>query len=180
MTDLTTLDAFLAALRQAPRAREAYEDILSRASFDIEAIRDYCHFDPSFYTRNLIERNDDFELLTLCWSVGQVSPIHDHAGSDGWIRGMDGECEEVWYQLEAGAGDVPKVTRGRAAKVTAGVVSYINDDMAWHTVGNASDAPAVSLHLYSPPIDACQYIDASTGRVESRTMSYTSKFGALV
>ena len=33
-------------------------------------------------------------------------------------------------------------------------MGYINDDLAWHTVGNPGETRAVTLHFYSPSIDA--------------------------
>lgn len=31
------------------------------------------------YARNLIEFNENFELIILCWLPGQESPIHNHS-----------------------------------------------------------------------------------------------------
>ena len=177
---IESLETFVDALRASPPTRERYEELLHRLQLGVEAIEPYRHFRDEFYTRNLIARTDDFELLTLCWSPGQVSPIHDHGGSDGWVVGMDGIVEEVWYQCDIARDGIVKWVKGRAARLELGGVGYINDEIAWHTVGNPTESPAVSLHLYAPPIDRCQYVDADTGRVASRDMTYFTVDGTRV
>jgi len=47
------------------------------------------------------------------------------------------------------------------------------------TVGNAGDRRAVGLHLYSPPIESCQYLD-SERRIRTKQMSYFTVNGEPV
>ena len=174
-----SLSSLLRALADAPRARESYEELLNGIRFGIDEIRDFCHFNQDFYTRNLIARTDDFEILTLCWEPGQISPVHDHAGSDGWIHCMDGAIEEVWYEHSVDGDEKAHFKKGRAATLTPGAMGYINDDLAWHTVGNPAETRAVTLHVYSPPIDACQYVDTD-GVIRTKQMRYFTVDGAPV
>ena len=176
MVRYTTLEGLVRALREQPRERRSFEDVFSNTALDPSELERYFLFSPGFYTRNLIARGEMFELLTLCWEPGHLSPIHDHAGSDGWIRCVRGCIEEVRYRPELSA-EAPRFERLGGAELDPGEASYINDDMAWHTVGNAGSTRAVSLHLYSPPIDSCQYYDAREQVVTTRTMSYFSKEG---
>jgi predicted metal-dependent enzyme (double-stranded beta helix superfamily) len=41
--------------------------------------RQYAFFNPHKYCRNLLEFNEDFELIVLCWEPNQESPIHNHS-----------------------------------------------------------------------------------------------------
>jgi cysteine dioxygenase len=41
--------------------------------------REFALFCPIKYSRNLIEFNENFELIILCWLPGQESPIHNHS-----------------------------------------------------------------------------------------------------
>lgn len=41
--------------------------------------REFALFCPHKYARNLLEFNDNFELILLCWLPGQESPIHNHS-----------------------------------------------------------------------------------------------------
>ena len=45
-----------------------------------EKLEKYCHFNKEFYTRNLVHKEDDFEIMVVCWSPGQMAPIHGHEG----------------------------------------------------------------------------------------------------
>jgi len=174
---VTSMDALIEALHREAKGGAQYEEVLTRITFPSDAVSRYRNFEPNFYTRNLIERCGEFELLALCWSAGQVSPVHDHGGSDGYIRVIEGVCEEVWYQCDRGPGNRVKTTPGRRLIAKRGDVSFINDELAWHTVGNPSDQPLVTLHLYSPPIDSCQYIDAESGEIKTKEMTYYSRDG---
>jgi len=42
---------------------------------------DYKIFAPCKYARNLVEINDEFEAIVLCWDTNQESPIHNHTVS---------------------------------------------------------------------------------------------------
>jgi len=54
---------------------------------------DYC------YTRNLVDDgNGHFNLILLCWLPGQISSIHDHAGSHCIMRVLQGELVETLYE----------------------------------------------------------------------------------
>ena len=173
------LSALADALQSAPKDRARYHEAMSRIGFDFEAVEKYCHFSPHHYTRNLIVRTDRFELLVLCWEPGQITPIHDHAGSDGWVYCLQGEIEEVRFRCFLSTDETARVERGDSLKATVGQMTYINDDIAWHTVANQTPERAVSLHLYSGPIDSCQYFDPVTRTIRTRQMTYHSVDGVV-
>jgi hypothetical protein len=58
-------------------------------------------------------------------------------------------------------------------------MTYINDDIAWHTVGNPTPERAVSLHLYTGPIDSCSYFDPHSRTIKIRQMTYFSIDGVI-
>ena len=176
---ISSPDALVDALKEAHGSRERYAEILESVEFGLDELASMCLFERDFYTRNLIERTDAFELLALCWPPGVTSPIHDHGGSDGWVRVIQGACEEVVYQCYPRAEGPPRIAQGRSTHAVAGATSYINDDLGWHTVGNPTELPAFSLHLYAPPIDHCQYIDPETGLARTKAMTYYSRRGVL-
>ncbi|MBL8857988.1 MAG: cysteine dioxygenase family protein [Planctomycetes bacterium] len=141
--------------------------------------KDYALFAPKCYTRNLIARNEWFELLLLCWDAGQESPIHNHAGQNCWMTVMEGEIEELQYEYPSGRGKGELVSRG--GKVFAqGKVAFINDEIALHLVRPSNGKRGVSLHLYSRPIETCELYDETTGTVVVRKMAYHSIRGSLV
>jgi len=63
--------------------------------------RQYAKFKQGHYTRNLIGFDEKFTILLLCWERGQMSPIHDHAGSNCWVKVLEGELQETVYDINA-------------------------------------------------------------------------------
>ncbi|XP_064596375.1 cysteine dioxygenase type 1-like [Liolophura sinensis] len=149
----------------------------------------YAKFDPFRYTRNLVDSgNGKFNLMILCWNESQGSSIHSHANSHCFLKVMQGSVKEEMY-------DWPKDTdHDLDTEVTDGVsekmvpreimiheseaVTYINDDIGLHRVENPSHTdPAVTLHLYSPPFDACDTFDQRTGRRRASIVTFYSQKG---
>lgn len=138
--------------------------------------REWALFGEEHYTRNLVHRCGSFELLLLAWHVGQSSPIHDHAGQNCWMAVLDGTVEEVHFRSErAGRPLVAAPPR----RFRPGQVAYIADEIALHLVRPAAGQRAVSLHLYSNPIDSCRVYDASTGAATRLDVGYHSVRGEL-
>lgn len=133
----------------------------------------YALFEREYYTRNLIARNEWFELLLLCWDAGQASPIHNHAGQNCWMAVLEGEIEELQYDCPEPTCTDPPVVRGEKLLVP-GKVAFINDDIALHRVRPRAPSRGVSLHLYSRPIETCNLYDERTGQVVVRRMGYHS------
>lgn len=109
----------------------------------------YAWFDESHpYTRNLVATdNETYTLLLLCWNAGQESPIHDHPCDGCWLQVLQGDVREVRYdkQLKMISDDTYQ----------EGAVTWITDNDGYHKVGNPSNMPSVSLHLYAPPFQKC-------------------------
>jgi cysteine dioxygenase len=140
--------------------------------------RRFVHFDPAVYTRNLVGRNEHFEMLVLCWNAGQESPIHNHAGQHCWMAVLEGEVEEI--QFTPPTGERQGCLRNGPSRIyKPGKVAYINDDIALHRVRPAPGSRGVSLHLYSKPIDVCNVYDEQTGRVVPSRMVYHSIEGVI-
>ncbi|KAI9189489.1 hypothetical protein H9P43_000922 [Blastocladiella emersonii ATCC 22665] len=137
--------------------------------------RDYALFDPYRYTRNLVDDgNGKFNLIILCWGAGHASPIHDHANSHCCMKMLEGNLTETRYEFpgEVPADHVVGESEADANRVRVigqktmerDQVAYINDSLGLHRVSNPSaTAPAISLHLYTPPIQMCKTFCERTG-----------------
>jgi len=122
------------------------------------------------YTRNEVARTDAFQLLVLCWGVGQESPIHNHEGQDCWMGVLEGGVEEVRYCRPQEVRPGPLAPRS-AAQFEAGQVAYISDDIGLHVVRSAEPSQrAVSLHLYAAPYDHCNVYCPDTGEVSRKPL----------
>jgi len=102
------------------------------------------------YTRNVVAVDSTFVALLLCWSPNQASAAHDHAGSSCWVKLLDGELAEERFDKKDVLG--PKLGPLKALPP----VSYMDDSLGVHRIVNTSPTrPAVSLHVYAPPFEAC-------------------------
>jgi quercetin dioxygenase-like cupin family protein len=81
----------------------------------------------------------DHEVWLISWLPGQATGFHDHGESEGAFTVVLGRLEE----REPGA----------ARTVVAGGSWTFGRDYV-HDVRNSSDAPAVSVHVYSPPLSS--------------------------
>lgn len=138
--------------------------------------RPFGFFDAQRYTRHQIARNEQFELLVLCWGNGQASPIHNHEGQNCWMAVLDGEIDELQYQWTAGS--PPVLTR--ETRISRGDVAFIRDEIGLHVVRSRPGTSGSSLHLYSRPYDACNVYCEQTGRVTRKSLGYDSIRGKRV
>lgn len=115
---------------------------------DKEIARYGC-FGERRYSRNVVFRNADFEILMLCWKSGQRSAIHDHGGSFGIVKVLRGILtESVFVRALNGMIKAHGSRDYRAGDV------QIEDASTIHQVSNLQPAgcDAVSLHVYLPPL----------------------------
>ena len=132
-------------LRQDPRgaAVPALLEAYAKTQTDWEPFK---NFVEGSYTRSLVRRTEDYELLVLSWGAGEESPVHNHMGQRCWMAVLDGEVEEVHFKRsEDGPGPLVEGPRKSFPK---GNVAFINDEIALHLVRGAEGKAAVSLHLY--------------------------------
>jgi len=75
---------FVAALRQFPES--AFSEIsrilefLQMTPVTPDTLAPYLTWDRQHYTRNLIDKTPLYELIAICWEVGQASSVHNHRG----------------------------------------------------------------------------------------------------
>jgi len=158
-----------------PRGKRV-PDLLRQYADEYEDWRDFAHFAEDAYTRNLVVRNELFDLIVLCWGAGQETPIHAHAGQRCWMVVMEGVVEEARFQANPEGAPVP----GPVSSCKQGDLAYITDDIGLHVIRSANDQPAVSMHLYSLPFDECDIHDRETGEVSRKALGFHSKFGELI
>ncbi len=130
------------------------------------------HFDSEQYARNLIYRDDVFELLLLCWRPHQATPVHDHGGQRGWVRVIEGSLSLINFDRVRTETDLRQIAEGESSPpgsvvliernrlvISAGqAIMEVTAPETIHRVGAATTG-AVSLHLYSRPIETCFIFD---------------------
>lgn len=111
----------------------------------------------------LLERDDHVEAWVICWSADNDTGFHDHDASHGAVGVAQGHVREETLAI----GDGPVVREVAAG----GVFSF--DAAAIHRVRHAGDGPAVTLHLYSPPLGRMgAYAVLDDGRLARRVVEH--------
>jgi len=82
------INDWIEVLKRIPEAEFTIERVyrdLRQYRVSPESLAPYLFFARSHYTRNLIYKSPLFELLAICWEVGQVSRIHNHRDQNCWM-----------------------------------------------------------------------------------------------
>ncbi len=148
------------------------------------------------YTRNLIYRDDLFEVITICWQPGQKTAAHTHNGQLGWMTVPQGavtvqnfrhvSCNTPERQNVVGLDCLGGATQLELERIDSAnwsgedVVATVDKIHTIHRISNDEKAEsAISLHIYSKPFDSCIAFDLEKQQCFRRTLSYYSKFGRL-
>ena len=128
------------------------------------------------YTRHLLHRDrfNRFVVLSLVWNPGQATPIHDH---DCWgIMGvMENQLEEVPYErLDDGSRtDYAELREREGALVEEGQIGELLPPYhEIHRIGNVSDKPSISIHIYGRDLDEINVFDLVTHKVSPMRIKY--------
>jgi quercetin dioxygenase-like cupin family protein len=106
--------------------------------------------DGRWYER--LHADDDHEIWLISWLPGQSTGFHDHGASEGAFTVVLGSLEE------REPGEIRTVETGGS---WAFGPDYVHD------VRNVSSAPAVSVHVYSPPLSTMRrFEETANGLVE--------------
>jgi hypothetical protein len=136
--------------------------LLGRTRFGPEAwerLAPHLAFDARQYRRVRLFRDADWEGLLLCWLPGQRTAVHDHGGSIGLSFVLSGSLtERRWKTTPEGPLIEVGVSRVGRDEPALEILDTI------HQVSNETLEPAVSLHVYSPPLRALGAHDPADGR----------------
>ena len=150
---------------------------------DEQTLRPYLHWLPRRYTRNLVYRDDLFELIALCWEPGTQSPIHNHSNQLCWVCIQSGALRfDNYLSLDGpGPGDrVRLVPNGGTERADRGCIDLRKLEDGIHRVSNPFAERAVSLHVYSRPYDTCLAYDPLNSTAREIQLWYHSVGGKVV
>jgi predicted metal-dependent enzyme (double-stranded beta helix superfamily) len=150
---------------------------------DVETISRYFFWSQNCYTRNLIYKDAQFELMAICWDKGQVSRVHNHSEQKCWmmvpVGKLRGQNFRVLEQDESrGYCRLEETDRFDLSDCLAAKVEL---EEPVHQILNLPefDARAVSLHIYSKPYDKCLSYCRQTDTFKEVPLFYTSIDGKL-
>ena len=144
----------------------------------------YLTWDRQHYTRNLIDKTRLYELMAICWEVGQGSSVHNHRDQNCWMAVPIGRLLVENYRVI-----VQKLEQGTCELEPADTVEMnqthpcaVDPQEPVHRVYNPreSNQRAVSLHVYSRPFDSCVVYSPEQGTCGDIRLHYTTAFGKPV
>jgi predicted metal-dependent enzyme (double-stranded beta helix superfamily) len=153
-------------------------DYLSETLVTPEVLERYLHRSESHYTRNLVHKDRDFEILVICWGSGQRAPIHGHEGELCFARVERGRLRFSNYALVS---ENPLRLEACAAPVDGGI-GFLDGPADIHAVDNPREfeGDAASLHVYSKPYAECDIYDSERGPRRRVKLAYDTVDGVPV
>jgi cysteine dioxygenase len=152
-------------------------------AIDPETLAPYLFFAKSHYTRNLIHKCELFEVLAICWNVGQVSRIHNHRDQNCWMVTPIGRLRVQNFRVEKrdAAQGVCKLTASDAYDMDATHPAFVHPEEPVHQVLNLAEfnQQAASVHIYSYPYSTCEVYSLEKDRYADVPLHYSSEYGKL-
>ena len=148
---------------------------------------------PDRHTRNKIFRNEMIECMLICWPAGAITPLHTHNGQLGWMTMIRGklivdnyrkiDCNRpenqqvVGMDCLAGATRIEMQALGTELCVPGGPLNTVDKTQTIHRIRNLAEwnEPAMSMHIYSRPIDSCVVFDIEAGHCFRRDLKYDNE-----
>jgi predicted metal-dependent enzyme (double-stranded beta helix superfamily) len=132
-------------LASQPLSRSRMKEIAREVAGSPGAWERLVRMDPDNRWHQRLYSAAGYDVWLESWLPGQATGWHDHAGTSGVLVVARGELEERVSVLNGVFTRVRHVPEGVARRMGRRQV---------HNLANASLAPAVSIHVYSPPLGA--------------------------
>jgi cysteine dioxygenase len=185
MATQLSIQAFVSELRKFKGpAFENTSDILEflrQTTVKLDTLAPYICWNSQHYTRNLIDKTPLYELIAICWEVGQVSSVHNHRDQNCWMAVPAGRLRVENFHLvsqdvEQG---VSQLTPTDTVEMNVSRPCAVDPRDPVHRVVNPKDfgERAISLHVYSRPFDTCVVYSPEQGTCGVIKLHYTTMFG---
>src|SRR5580698_186673 len=183
-----SIQDFVSELRKFPEPAFDRTDpivkFLGRTLVTPDTLTPYLTWDRQHYTRNLIDKTDLYELLAVCWEVGQGSSVHNHRGQNCSMAAPMGSL--LVENFHVGFEDIEtgkcQMTASNTVELTAANPCAVDPREPVHRVVNPREANqrAVTLHVYSRPFDTCVVYSPEQGTCGDIRLHYNTAFGKPV
>lgn len=179
---------FIASLRKFPEsAFDGTADILhflTCTPVDPDTLTPYLTWHGQHYTRNLIDRTPLYELMAICWEVGQASSVHNHRDQNCWMAVPVGRLLVQNYHTVSQ--DLPnrccELVTTDCVEMNPTQPCAVNPSDPVHRVLNPKEfgQRAVSLHVYSRPFDTCIVYSPEQGTCGEIRLHFNTAYGKTV
>jgi len=156
-------------------------EFLERTPVAPDTLAPYLTWNRQHYTRNLIDKTPLYELIAICWEVGQGSSVHNHRDQNCWMAVPMGRLLVENYTVLS-----EKLREGRCQLAPAETVEMnptcpcaVDPLQPVHRVYNPPEfnQRAVSLHVYSRPFDTCVVYSPEQGTCGEIKLHYNTEYG---
>src|SRR6202021_912877 len=182
---VVSIQDLVAELRQLPQAAfdetETVRKLLQDRPVDACSLSTYLTWDRQHYTRNLIDKTPLYELLAICWEIGQASSVHNHKDQNCWMAVPVGRLQVENYHLVS-----QDLEKGNCQLELAETIEMnpthpcaVDPNDPVHGVLNPREfnQRAVSLHVSSQPFDSCVVYSPAQGTCGEIKLHYTTEYG---
>ena len=166
-------------IEQQLEAATAKNDHIAALKAGIAAFASFREYMPaisSSYSRTLLHKNDEFEMVAMRWEPGATTPIHDHGNSNCWVVLLEGAFDVDNFERTDDNAEVAKLRQTGSSHVRRGDLDYRLGWRELHRVTNNEAAPAFSIQVYFGPIHEYVVIDDSTGMARKAFAQYDAVF----
>lgn len=187
-TQTVAIEQFVNGLRKLPEAAfrglTGVLDYLHSCGVDPQSLEPYLTWDVQHYTRNLVDHTDLYDLIAVCWEVGQGSSIHNHKGQNCWMAVPTGQLIVQNFRVlkEDLAGHSCNLEVTERVELRAGAPVAVNPEHPVHSVVNPREfnERAVSLHVYSLPFDSCVVYSLEQHTCGEIKLHFNTEYGVPV
>lgn len=184
-TKTVSIQDLVQSLRKLPAQAfteiETVRRLLQEQPVDPESLATYLTWDRQHYTRNLIDRTPLYELMAICWEVGQVSSVHNHRGQNCWMAVPIGRLQVENFHLvhEDVAAGRCKLEPKNIVEMNIAEPCAVDPADPVHRVVNPREFNhrAVSLHVYSRPFDTCVVYSPEQGTCGEIGLHFNTEYG---
>ena len=180
---LVSIQELALELRKLPKSSfdevDTVRDFLRKHPVDPETLFPCLVWDKQHYTRNLIDKTPLYELIAICWEVGQASSIHNHRDQNCWMAAPIGRLMVQNYRVLAQDVDAGtcKIEATDEVEISPSNPVAVDPREPVHRVYNPAEwkQRAVSLHVYSRPFDTCVVYSDQQGTCGVIKLHYTTE-----
>ena len=182
------IETLVASLRALPASAfdttEQVQSLLAEMPVEEGSLSPYLTWNPQHYTRNLIDKSDLYELIAICWEVGQGSSVHNHRDQNCWMAAPVGKLlvENFHVDFEDVSAGKCDLAASNTVELTAECPCAVDPQEPVHRVVNPREGNqrAVTLHVYSRPFDSCVVYSPEQGACGEIKLHYNTVFGKTV
>jgi len=180
-----SIQTLVEGLRQLPESSfgptEPIRRFLQETPVNADSLAPFLNWDRQHYTRNLIDRTPLYELMAICWEVGQASSVHNHRDQNCWMAVPMGRLQVENFHLvrQDLDGGTCCLEPTNAVEMNISQPCAVDPADPVHRVVNPREfnQRAVSLHVYSRPFDTCVVYSPEQGTCGEIKLHFNTEYG---